>query len=777
MNDASSPTDRPAAVERLPNLADPGLRAVLGIAAVLLVWSWWRLEGYQIADAVEYLERAYNLVRGDEMIDSQAIRAFGFSGVLMPFFAVAELFGLGDMVWVVHAARVLQILLALGVVACTVRIGARLGGRGAGYAAGVFLGANPVLLQWGVSPVSGVASALFVALATEQIVRPADGHPRRRGLWTGLFLGAAVVMAYQTILVVVPLIVLTVLRRRGREAIAPWVLIGGVVACGLLQCFLDQLYYGEFGKSVVTYVVENTGNVGSVLIHRVGQFLHLPVLTDLAKWIYDQGAAAGAVDETVQRTLMNDVGNVRLKLARDWYLLNLHHALTWPGVVMLAVGVLGALRRLRWNTSVLLLVIAGNVLAMNEKGSKEFRLWLPFLPMVAIVAGLGWASLRGAASRGPRRSFAVLLLAALVVLGTLEHAERNTRRFGAFWRAMAMVNHDAAGGERPARVSCAYHWAVFLRESRDVELIKLPKHLDHWFHYTEEEREADLEAIASLDWFITHLPILTERPRLMEAVNRDFAVRGVFYDRREFEGLGPIYVLARRTGAAGERTLYDVRPGLDVAAFHADRPAWRPLAFRPSADGGGGGGSMELLGFDYGQVAGDNLGWITYHWTGGGLDRDFTIVDRITSPSGRHAWQNNHQPAYGMLPTSQWPADPRTPWVLSESYLVVPEAEPYRPDGPDRLLGGSYLRGDRFPADLWFDVALVDDAGRFGPGLAAVRPSDGKPVVEIAPPGHAPSPAGYRTSPDRFTWVGAFTIPVREQDRLHTAPQPPRRAE
>lgn len=763
------------------------MRAVLAIAAGLLAWSWWRLEGYQIADAVEYLERAYNLVRGDELIDSQAIRAFGFSGLLIPLFAVAELCGLDDMVWVVHAARLFQILLSLALVATTVRIGARLGGPGAGYAAGLFLAANPVLLQWGVSPVSGVASALFVALAVERIARPPEGSAVRRGAITGLLLGAAVMMAYQTLIVVAPIVVLQLLRRPSRSGLNALALLAGTAAALALQGVLDLLYYGEFGKSIVTYAVENTGSVASVSIHRVGQFLGIPALTDLAKWIYDQGAARGAVEVQTQRILMDDPDEVRLKLGRAWYMLNLYRALTWPGIALVAAGVLGVLRKPRWATVMLVIVIVGNVLAMNEKGSKEFRLWLPFMPMIAALAGLGWQSLRGATARGMRAKLAWLLLIALVVLGALEHGQRNTRRFGAFWRAMEMVNRAAPPRDETdtdtesagrIRVACAYHWSVFLRESGDVHLIKLPKHLDHWFRYTEEEQLADLEAIASLDWFITHLPILTERPRLMEAVNRDFAVRGVFYDRREFDGLGPVYVLARRTGEPGERTLYDVRPGLTRSEFRSRRAPWRALAFDP-LDGAADPPTrrMELLGFDYDRVEGDDLGWVTYHWAGGGLDRNYTILDRITSPSGRHAWQNNHQPAYGMLPTSTWPDDPAADWVLSESYLVVPEADPYRPDGPDRLIGGAYLRGDRIPADLWFQLALPDGSGGFEVGLRPVRPADGKPVEEIAPPGHAPSPAGYRTSPDGFTWVGAFTLPVREGDRLHTAPTPPARAE
>jgi hypothetical protein len=151
---------------------------------------------------------------------------------------------------------------------------------------------------------------------------------------------------------------------------------------------------------------------------------------------------------------------------------------------------------------------------------------------------------------------------------------------------------------------------------------------------------------------------------------------------------------------------------------------------------------------------------VTYHWFGGRQVHDYALVDRITCPGSPHSWQNNHHPAYGMHPTSTWPSLTEGGWILSESYLVVPEAEPYRPDGPDRHIGGAFMAGDLIPGHLWLDIGLIDAEGALVERLEAVRPSDRTAVSELAPPGEFPAPDGWRTSPDGMTWAASFMIPV-----------------
>jgi 4-amino-4-deoxy-L-arabinose transferase-like glycosyltransferase len=762
---------------------DPRLLLLLGLTAVLLVISWWREEGYQIADSVEYLERAHGIVLGHQLIDSQAIRSFGFSGLLVPLFALAKWFGLQDLVHVAHAAQVLQVLLALALVVVTARIGARLAGPSAGLAAAAVLGFNPIFLRWGVEPVSGIAAALFIALALERAL----GERRARdGAVVGLWLGLAFLMAYQTILVIGAIVGVLVLRDALRHRAYLGALCSGLLALVLLQCVLDRLYYGSFGISVWRYVLENFGTNASVLLEKLK-------LHRLARWVYNQSYGTGEQTVSYQEAVRIGDSPITSKLPPSWYFTHITQCLVWPALALTAVGFARALGRITWNGVLLTAVIVANVAIMSVKGSKEFRLWLPFLPMIAVLAGLGFATLAGPPKPGRslRWALVTLLLAGVGVAGAIESWTTNTRRFGGFWRAMALVNDAAAQslesrragwkpyreqqlaqGADPAtlpeevphlRVAAAYHWSMFLRGSSLVELVKLPHHLDDWSIYTPEERQEDLDTLAGLDFFITHLPVLTLHHDLFAAVNHDFAVRGVFYDRVIYEGLGPIYVLGRRTGGPGELTFFDLDTQLSEQAFRERYDLHQDVRFEHLGTRGQR-EELQFLGWEYTPLPGDGYAWITYSWRGGPFEApDFKIIDRLTSPDGHNAWQNNHHPAYGVHVTSSWGEG----WNLREGYLVVPEADPYQPGERYRRMGGEYRRGDLIPASLWLDVARMNaDDSEVQERMDVVDPLSGTPVRSLTPPGAFPTAQGYRLSLlDGMALVGSFFMPVHPRSR------------
>ena len=765
----------PPREQELPRPFERPTLAILALATALLAWSWSRVEGYQIADSVEYLERAHNIVLGVPMVDSQAIRSFGFSGLFIPLFALARIFGrYGAMP---QAANVLQIALVLALLVVTMRLAARLAGRRAGYAAGLMLLASPAVLRWGVTPISGVAAALFVALALSELIgERRAARPARSGLVAGLWLGAALLMAYQTVIVIAPILAVVLVLRAPR-GFRPSV-VCGVLACVLLQCFLDLAYYGRFGASLGYYVLENFGSNFAMIVYHAGDKLRVRTLMDAGQWLYNEFGRAAEIDYATQEQAKATSDAIRSMQSGTWYLEHLAHGVPWAAAILVAAGFARSLVRRNWKVVLFVLVVAVNVGAMSLKGSKEFRLWLPFLPMVAVIGALGFHWLAGEAPirSSPRALLACALVGAALVFGAAAHADTNVRRHGGFWRAMEYVNRIAKDRDRALRtashdgrdpprlrVVSSYHWAVFLRESPRVELLKLPRHLDTWAHMQEWERAADLTAIASLDYFLVHLPTLTERPLLMEAVNRDFAVRAVFFERAAYAGLGPVYVLGRRTGARGEPALYDVDvpvPGPIPGSGAVAGLSGREVRF----EGGDGDppGWLHFLGFEFQPIDGDGHGWITYTWRGGGFgDTDYTLVDRLTCGHDRFAWQNNHQPAYGMLPTSQW-GEERT---LREGYLLVAEAEPFRAEGSDQPLGGAYLRGDKLPADLWFAVIDYGASGPRYPKLTARRASDRTPIADLAPPGRGPSSAGWRTSADGLTWVGSCLIPVHPSAR------------
>ena len=119
-----------------PVASPKGTLLVLGLTLVLLLTSWAGLSGYQLADSVEYMERAQALVRGQEVIDSTSIRSFGFVSLLAPIFLVADWLGVQDFQFVVGLVRVLQMLIGLELVRVCIFLGTRSAGRGAGLFAG-----------------------------------------------------------------------------------------------------------------------------------------------------------------------------------------------------------------------------------------------------------------------------------------------------------------------------------------------------------------------------------------------------------------------------------------------------------------------------------------------------------------------------------------------------------------------------------------------------------------------------------------------------------------
>jgi hypothetical protein len=193
----------------------------------------------------------------------------------------------------------------------------------------------------------------------------------------------------------------------------------------------------------------------------------------------------------------------------------------------------------------------------------------------------------------------------------------------------------------------------------------------------------------------------------------------------------------------------------------------------PLADGAARRERVELLGCRYEVLPPEELGWISYHWTTDtGLARDYRVVDRLTAPDERNAWDNNHDPAYGAHPTRAW--EPGA--ILREGYLVVASAEPFLPRGPYRPIGGGYRRGDLIPVRLWMKLVEYDPATLAGDEpvelgrLELARPSTGEPVPPPAEGGSTPD--GCVFSPDGLAVVGGFWLPVQPRARARDDGRP-----
>ena len=73
-----------------------GIVLLVAVTLVLQGISWRILDGYQVADSVEFVENAQALVRGHEVLDSQSIRSAFFPLLLSPPLLVADLLGVED---------------------------------------------------------------------------------------------------------------------------------------------------------------------------------------------------------------------------------------------------------------------------------------------------------------------------------------------------------------------------------------------------------------------------------------------------------------------------------------------------------------------------------------------------------------------------------------------------------------------------------------------------------------------------------------------------------
>ncbi len=731
-------------------------RALLFVLLATLlaqVWTLSRVEGYRLADSVEYMDRAHDTARG-RGLGPESPRSFAFSAILLPAFYVAEALDLRDLRGVVLAVRMLQVLFGLGAVATVIVVGARAVSPACGLAAGLLLGTSPVFLQYTIEPLAGTAAALAILLGFRAALAPggpASGRSRRAGIVAGSWLGFGALLAYQTLPVTGVLIGFLVVRGRWRGR-ALWAsLFLTYLGWLVLQCFLDLAIYGAFGSTLVPYLADN---VGAVVV-RICYVLHLH---GPGRWIYEHVLAPA---ELLRDSTGALAGEVRALQPPDWYLTRLTElAVPWPALVLVAAGAILLFTRRSWVLAAALGIVVLNVAILSLKGAKSFRLWMPILPYVALMAGAGFAALH------ERRVVVARALAwtGLVwacVLGLGIARDTNLAEHGGYWQAMDELA-SRADPAAPIRTSATYHWAARFRARRGINYFTLPHHLDRWKDLTEEERAETLTTLRSCHAFLTHLPVLHQDPRIAELLGREFRVAGIFWDPRASEAVGPVALFARPRVEPEGRVLLETEP-----LPEGGREAYLERVQHPSGVGFGEGDfEVTFLGWDLETgIAGGRGAWVTYHWLAERVDgNEHTIRDRLTDNLARELW-NNSERGYGALATSTWSAGE----VVRESYFVsVPSST--------RRFGGPYARGELVPLELW--VSVGSDASD-APPLAVRLPFEGS---GLEPPSgesssrehHRPIGArGTRWTRDGMVLVGGTFLPVPDHPSFPTDGGPP----
>ena len=705
---------------------DFSLRLLLALALLLQLLSWSTQRGYPIADAVEFMDRAQILVASEALTDTATVRGFAFSSLFVPHFLIAQVLGLEDQRPVLFFARLLQVALALGLVAASARLAQRVAGRSAGLAAGFIVAINPLVMQYGVFPVSGIGAALCLTLGLDRLILRSD---RRDGLIGGLWLGLGFLFAYQSLLVALAVLLMLLLRDRW-QARSSWVWAGaGLAICFALQLLLDRVVYGRWDGSLWRYLLENAGYTVARVIHDLG-------------WRETAGALYAQLNELrgVEPAVSDVDTPAMMRQGFGWYAINAPSFFVWPLLGLLFAGIAHALLRPRWTSTLALVALALVLFVMGKKGSKSLRLCLPLIPLAVPLFALGFAWL---AQRTPSRWLAHLLLLAALPLSLLAYSRAGLLAHSGYWDAADWLGRQVLehqSSDRP-RVASAFDWAVFLRYPPLIERVKLSETLDSWDSLAEPERQRLGEALLQLDWLILHQPLIKAHPGLAAHLAAHFCVAAAFYDQDEAAELGAVLVL-RRADRGGAR-LFEYQ----AAAPTPENP--RQIEFRSELSRA----SLTLLGFDLQSMPGSGWWWITYHWKLPEQEAKFEVYDRISAPDGANSWQNNHRLGRG----SQAPSPQAR--FLSEGFLFVPSSTKTVNLTSFHPLGGAFRRGDLIPARLW--IAVRDFEADLP--LKASREFQSTPIQnEFVTTDWAWSVDGYRISKDGLVQAGGFLLPVHE---------------
>lgn len=743
----------------IPALRTPrGAFVVLALTFVAALATWSRLEGYQLADSVEYMERAQAMVRGEALVDATAIRSYGFVSVLAPIFLVADWFGVEDFKGVVALVRLLQVLLGLELVRVCIRIGARVAGDRAGLLAGCVVGLNPVFLQFAVSPVSGMAAAVCIA---HGLALTLERGSTRRAFGAGLWFGGAILMAYQTILVAAAVGVAIFLRDRWKHR-RVWLATAGGIGVGVfVAAALDRVFYGRWGESLILYFGQNFWLILARIPNELG-------FTQLARDIWGMGAKYFEAETGAHQESTG--GDVRQKQTVFYYLVNLPQVFAWPFLAVLAGGFGVGIARRRWREALAVIALVLCVVIMSYKGSKDFRLWLPLLPLVGVFAALGWSALLGpdaGAQRAPRAAIAMTLLALGAVFSWSNLAERETRRYSAYWRAMARVDELAEERGRDLRVASAWHWAVYLRGSAGVDLVKLPHQIDRWpaegvepkkSDLDEAQRAADLAALGELDVFITHMGVLMGRPELFALFATEFEVEGVFLDPTDDSRTRRLVLVFARPAEGAERgfVLFDDATDVDVDAYAARHGLGDPLRLvqdprnaRPD--------ELVLLGVSLEPIPGDGHHWLTWHWqVRSPLTENYMLFEELGVPGEAARWMWTRPAGHGVVPSSQWPVG----HVIRDGWPAFLSAEALNPAAAWVPLGAeSGPEGPRV-LELWARFGTLHPEKGFLNPLWPAQPGMKVPFGSDARGEDGRTPDGRRFDERDYLLVETFPLPA-----------------
>jgi len=257
----------------LTGLSVGALVLLIGSLALRLVL-WWRAEGFEQGDPVEYINIAYKLAFGIG-IEWWDLRPLLLSLIYVPVLYVAQWWPDPTGEAMVKALRLVGVLFATGMTLLVYLIGRRLGGELVGLGAGLLVAVNPVANRLAVSTFAEVPSTCFVLLCLWLLLKGG----RWPGFGAGLALGVACMIRYQAIFFLPAIgtwVVGMALYRSergpgtrlrglvGRRALPVWFGAGLVVAA-LAQGIVEMIAYGQpYHSLIVSFEYNVTSGLAPV---------------------------------------------------------------------------------------------------------------------------------------------------------------------------------------------------------------------------------------------------------------------------------------------------------------------------------------------------------------------------------------------------------------------------------------------------------------------------------------------------------------------------------
>jgi hypothetical protein len=355
--------------------------ALLAGALVLRLILWNRAIGFEQGDPLEYVNIAYKLAFGIG-IEWWDLRPLLLPLLYVPVLYVAQWWPDPTGEAMVRALRLVSVAFGVGTVWLTYRLGRQLAGELVGLGAGLLVAVNPVVNRMSVSTYAELPSTFFVLLCLWLLVLAVNAAPARDrwlALGAGLALGVGCMIRYQAIFYLPPVGLwvglVALARTSGSLAHRVRALLssrtpagallhgfaGGLLLAVLAQAIIEQLAYGQ------------------------------PFHSLLASFSYNVTSGLAPVEFGAEPF--------------DWFVRELPG---WFGLAAAALMLVG-LTALRPGTGssgaagwrLVVLTGATMFLALSALPHKETRFMSQVVPLLALLAAQGAATLGGLVRRAP----------------------------------------------------------------------------------------------------------------------------------------------------------------------------------------------------------------------------------------------------------------------------------------------------------------------------------------------------------------------------------------